>query len=125
MAGKENTEKNVPLEEKGEIDESKLPFARATIVNMLRKHLDPGKQIKGRVKDEMNLWLGDLVEKIAKKMNSYPYTYVDHGMFEDAIRTYEQLEEIEHEKERIMKYLEKMKVDIEMLQREVDRKFRV
>ena len=125
MAEEKINSKIEQADDEEEMDESKLPFPRATIVNMVRKHLDPGKQIKGRVKDEMNIWLGDLVEKIAKKMNSYPYTYVDYGMFKEAVRTYEQLEEIEHEKERIVTYLEKMKADIEMLEREIDKKFSV
>ncbi len=119
------TEKSEKASDDAEMDESKLPFPRATIVNMVRKNLDQNKQIKGRVKDEMNIWLGKLVEKLSKKMNSYPYTYVDYGMFKDAISVYEQMEEIEDEKERIIKYLDKIKADLEMLEKEVDKKFKL
>ena|SRR3989344_4561743 len=110
-------------EDEGIVDESKLPFPRATIVNMMRKHLSQGKQIKGQVKDEMNIWLGKMVERIAKKMDAYPYTYVDYSMFKEAVETYEKVQDIELEKERIIKYLEKIKADCDSLAREVDRKF--
>src|SRR3990167_6838614 len=110
-------------EEAGEIDESRLPFPKATIVNMLRKHLSAGKQIKGQVKDEMNLWLGKMVERIAQKMDTYPYTYVDGSMLREAIEPYENIQDIEKEKERIIKQLESIKAACDVLILEVDRKF--
>ena len=110
-------------EEEGEIDESKLPFPRATIVNMLRKHLSKGKQIKGQVKDEMNIWLGKMVERIAAKMDSHPYTYVDGSMLREAVEPYENIQDIEKEKERIIKQLESIKAACDVLINEVDRKF--
>ena len=115
----------VAEEDEEEMDESKLPFPRATIVNMLRKHLDSGKQIKGQVKNEMNIWLGKMVERIAKKMNNYPYTYVDGSMFREATETYENVQDIEKEKERIIKQLESIKAACDVLINEVDRKFRL
>ncbi len=106
-----------------ELDESKLPFPRATIVNMLRKNLSPGKQIKGQVKDQMNIWLGKMVERIAKKMDTHPYTYVDGAMLRDAVESYENIQDIEKEKERIIKQLESIKAACDVLILEVDRKF--
>ncbi|MEM0359982.1 MAG: hypothetical protein QXK06_01420 [Candidatus Diapherotrites archaeon] len=103
--------------------EEKLPFPRATVTNMIRKHVGPGKQIKGRVKVEMNKWLGHMVEKISKEMGSYPYTYVDYAMFQDAIAKYTKLEEIADERDRILKYLAKIKSDCEFLELEVKKKF--
>jgi hypothetical protein len=113
------------VEESGEeIPEDKLPFPRATIVNMLRKNLSSGKQIKGQVKDEMNVWLGKMVERIAKKMDTHPYSYVDGGMLREAIEPYETVQEIELEKERIITQLESVKAACDVLISEVDRKFR-
>ena len=109
-----------------EVEEKEdLPFPRATVTNMIRQYLDPGKQIKGRVKTEMNKWLGHMVEKISQEMNSYPYTYVDHSMFKDAVDKYTKLEEIADERDRILKYLEKIKSDCEFLEKEVKKKFDV
>lgn len=110
-------------EEEEIVDESKLPFPRATIVNMLRKHLTSGKQIKGQVKNEMNIWLGKMVERIAEKMNNYPYTYVDGSMLREAIEPYENIQDIDKEKERIIKQLESIKAACDVLILEVDRKF--
>ncbi|HIH33069.1 MAG: hypothetical protein J4478_02180 [Candidatus Diapherotrites archaeon] len=102
---------------------SELPFPRATITNKLRKHLDKGKQIKGQVKVELNLWLGKMIERIAGKMNQNPYSYVDGSMFREAIEPYENIQDIEKEKERIIKQLESIKAACDVLINEVDRKF--
>ena len=120
-------EKAVKTAEEAVEDEKddKLPFPRATVTNMIRQYLDPGKQIKGRVKVEMNIWLGHMVEKISQEMNSYPYTYVDHSMFKDAVDKYTKLEEIADERDRILKYLKKIKSDCEFLEHEVRKKFDV
>ena len=111
------------MEDDDNIDESKLPFPKATIVNMLRKNLTGGKQIKGQVKTEMNLWLGKMVERIAQKLNEQPYSYVDGSMFRQAIEPYENIQDIEKEKERILKQLEAVKAACDVLILEVDRKF--
>ena len=112
-------------DEEGTIEESKLPFPRATVTNMMRQYLDDGKQIKGQVKDEMNIWLGKMVERIAQKMNAHPYTYVDYGMFKEAIEPYEKIQDVEQEKEHIIKQLEAVKSACDVLIREVDRKFQL
>ncbi len=107
-----------------EVPEEKLPFPRATVVNQMRKYLDPGKQIKGQVKDEINIWLGKMVERVSRKMNEHPYSYVDGGMFREAVETYENVLDIEHEKKRIISQLEAVKSACDVLINEVDRKFR-
>jgi hypothetical protein len=104
-----------------ELDTS-LPFPNATLVRLIRGQLK-GKIIKGQVKREMNLWLGRLVTKIAKKMNDYPYSYVDYGMFKEAIRPYERLEEIDEERKRLLISLEKIKADCDSLERDIQKKF--
>ncbi|MCR4369014.1 MAG: hypothetical protein NUV67_03865 [archaeon] len=123
--GKLEEEQVVAVEEEDdeELDDSKLPFPKATIVNMLRKHLNQGKQIKGQVKNEMNIWLGKMVERVAGKLNAYPYTYVDGSMLREAIEPYENIQDIEKEKERIIKQLESIKAACDVLILEVDRKF--
>jgi hypothetical protein len=110
-------------EDEEDLPDDKLPFPKATIVNMLRSHLTPGKQIKGTVKNEMNLWLGKMVERIAKKLDSHPYSYVDGSMLREAVEPYENIQDIEIEKERIIKQLEVVKAACDVLINEVDRKF--
>lgn len=122
---KEVEEQMEEVEEGGkEVDQKDLPFPKATIVNMLRKHLSQGKQIKGQVKDEMNIWLGKMVERVAKKMDGHPYSYVDGGMLREAVESYETVQDIEKEKERIITQLDSIKAACDVLINEVDRKFR-
>lgn len=107
-----------------ELPEEKLPFPRATVVNQMRKYLDNGKQIKGQVKDEMNIWLGKMIERVTSKMNQHPYSYVDGGMFREAVESYENILDIENERIRIIRQLESVKAACDVLINEVDRKFR-
>ena len=112
------------VEDEGiELDDNKLPFPNATVVRLMRRNLDKHKQIKGIVKKEMNLFLGRIVETICKKMNGYEYSYVDYGMFKQAIETFENIQSIELEKIRIIKNLEKIKAECDILIDDVERKF--
>jgi hypothetical protein len=64
-----------------------------------------------------------MLERITKKMNEHPYSYVDGGMFREAIETYENVQDIENEKKRIVMQLESIKAACDVLINEVDRKF--
>ncbi len=118
----EISEENDESDEELDSDD-KLPFPNATVVRLMRQSLDPHKQIKGVVKKEMNLWLGRLIETVCKKMNAFDYSYVDYGMFKQAIETFENIQTIEIEKMRIIKNMEKIKADCDSLIDDVERKF--
>jgi histone H3/H4 len=118
----ENTE-DVDNEEEILEDDEKLPFPNARVVRLMRESLDANKQIKSVVKKEMNLFLGRIVETICKKMNEFDYSYVDYGMFKQSIETFENIQTIELEKIRIIKALEKIKADCDVLVNDVERKF--
>jgi hypothetical protein len=107
------------------LEEDKLPFPKATITNKLRSCLDDGKTIKGPVKRGLNVWLGRTVALVSKKMDSFPYPYIDRSMFKDAIEPYEAISEIELEKERIIQQMESIKTVCEILTSEVNRKFKM
>jgi hypothetical protein len=104
-------------------DDEKLPFPNARVVRLMRESLDANKQIKSVVKKEMNLFLGRIVTTICKKMNEFDYSYADYGMFKQAIETFENIQTIELEKIRIIKALEKIKADCDVLVNDVERKF--
>ncbi len=110
-------------EEDEDLEDEKLPFPNATVVRLMRQSLDKNKQIKGVVKKEMNLWLGRLIETVCKKMNAFDYSYVDYGMFKQAIETFENIQTIEIEKMRLIKNMEKIKADCDALIDDVERKF--
>ncbi len=121
-------EKNEDLIEKEEdlsesedlLNDDKLPFPRATITNLVRKNITQGKQIKGTVKDEMNLWVADLISKIAGKMNSQPYTFVNYDMLKDAVAPYEEIQDINKQREDLKKHISKIKEDCNSLITKID-----
>jgi hypothetical protein len=58
-------------------------------------------------------------------MNEKPYTSVDLQTIKEAIKVYNDVEEMEKEKERILASLEKIKQDCDALIRDLDRRFKV
>ncbi len=112
------------MEEKDINEEAEdLPFPMAPIVRLMRENLDKDKLIKGQVKIKMNKWLADMCVRVTKEMNKKPYTSVDISAFKDAIKVYEDLEEMQREKERIIASLEKIKYDCDSLIRDLNKKF--
>jgi histone H3/H4 len=110
-------------EDEIEEEDESLPFPKATVVRLMRKSLDSHKQIKGIVKIEMNIFIGKIIEIVCKKMNAFDYSYVDYGMFKQAIETYENIHTIELEKIRLIKSLDRIKADCDTLIDDVERKF--
>ncbi|NMC76862.1 MAG: hypothetical protein GYA60_06170 [Candidatus Methanofastidiosa archaeon] len=102
-------------------DGQKFPLPMGTIVRLMREHLDNDKMISRKVKEEMNLFLGKMIEDISTKLNDNPYVTVDEVMFREAIKPYENMKSIELEKKRIIKTLEKIKADCDVLIEEVNR----
>jgi len=107
------------------LESEEMPFPKATITNKLRKYLGDGKTIKGPVKRGLNVWMGSIVERVSKKMDSYTYPYIDRSMFKEAIEPYEAVGEIELEKERIIQQMESMKTACDLLVMEINRKFKL
>ncbi|MDI6825740.1 MAG: NFYB/HAP3 family transcription factor subunit [Candidatus Aenigmarchaeota archaeon] len=102
-----------------------LPLPTAPIIKIMRKNLDKNKLIKKEVKEGMNKWLAGMCERVTKKMNEKPYASVDISTFKEAIQIYNDVEEMEKEKQRILASLEKIKQDCDALIRDLDRKFKV
>lgn len=105
------------------IDESKFAFAMAPVVRVMKEELDKDKMIRGRVKEEMNLWLEKVCRKVTKQMNRSEYTMVEVDDFRTAIEPYEMIDDVEGERHRIVATLEKIKQDCDSLIRDVNRKF--
>ena len=106
-------------------EKESLPFPNSVVVRLMRKHLDPGKQIKKRVKIAMNKWLAEMLAKVTEEMNKKPYAYVDYEMFKEAVAKYTKLEEIDKERDRLLKYLEKIKSDCELMENEIKSKYQL
>ncbi|MCC7572235.1 MAG: hypothetical protein KO464_02465 [Candidatus Methanofastidiosum sp.] len=106
-------------------DSQKFPLPMGTIVRLMRTHLDKDKMISRKVKEDMNLFLGKMIEDISTKLNDSPYVTVDEVMFREAVKPYENMKAVELEKKRIIKTLEKIKADCDVLIEEVNRTFRL
>ena len=110
-------------EEDENLDEvEKLPFPTAAVVRLMKAHMDGDKMIKKDVKVAMNKWLGAMCARVAKEMNKFPYVMMHRHEFEHAKRQFEDLENFEHEKQRILAHMEAIKQDIKRLERDLGKK---
>ena len=115
----EEVQEEVQEEEEEEAED--LPFAKAEVVRLMKQHLDSDKMIRERVKVEMNKFLGDVLEKVCKQLNEYPYTTIEYEMLKESIYPYKNVERINEEKERILKHLDAIKADCDALSLDVRR----
>ena len=111
--------------EKTQEKTQELPLPMAPVVRIMRANLDKDKIIKKRVKEEMNKWLGKMCERVTKKINEKPYATVNLEDFKEAIEKYNDVDEMEKEKDRIIANLRKIIEDCDMLIRDLDRRFKV
>ncbi len=112
-------------EKKQEEEEVELPFPLAPIVRVIKDNLDEHKLVRRQVKEQMNIWLGEMCASVSQEMNKSPYTTIGLPMFRQAIQKYEDIEELKKEKERIVLALQKIKLDCDSLMRDLDHKFDV
>jgi len=125
----EENEMNKELEEENELSEEEneelddesgsLPFAKAEVVRLMKQNLDKDKMIRERVKVEMNNFLGDVLKKVCKQLNEYPYTTIEYEMFRESVYPYINIERINQEKERILLHLNAIKADCDALSADV------
>ena len=104
-----------------EVDEEKLPFAKAEVVRLMKENLDDDKMIRERVKVEMNKFLGDVLKNVCKQLNDYPYTTIEYEMLKESTYPYTNIERINQEKERILLHLEAIKADCNALAMDVQK----
>ena len=117
-------EEETKVEEGEELDAEdeaklKLAFPQAAIVRVMKRHMDKEKMIKRDVKIAMNKWLEKVCKNVAREMNKFPYVMMNMNEFKEAIRVYEDLENFDKEKQRILSHFDAMKKDIERLERDL------
>ena len=105
-----------------DVDEKeKLPFAKAEVFRLMKNNLDSDKQIRDRVKVEMNKFLGEILKNVCRQLNEYPYTTIDYEMFKESIYPYANIERIDEERERILIHLDSIKADCDALAMDVQK----
>jgi len=115
---KEEIEKHEEVSEEEEA-KLKLPFPTAAVVRIMKANMDNEKMIKRDVKVEMNKWLGGMCAQVSKEMNKFPYVMMHLNELKEAKRVYEDLENFQKEKDRILAHFEAIKKDIERLERDL------
>ncbi len=122
----EMEDEEIEFNEEMEDEEAEdLPFAKAEVVRLMKQNLDSDKMIRERVKVEMNLFLGQILENVCKQLNEYPYTTVEYEMLKESIYPYKNIERINEEKERILKHLDAIKADCDALSLDVRRTLKI
>ena len=101
-----------------------LPFAYNEIVRLMKENLDNDKMIKEQVKIEMNKFLGDILVKVCKQLNQYPYSTIDYEMLKECVYPYSNIDRIDAERERIISHLESIKADCNILIADAERTLR-
>lgn len=104
-------------------DDDSLPFPNARVVRIMRNVIGNEKQIRSEVKKEINIWLGDLLKKIAKEMSNTQYGSVGLADFKRATKPYDQIEDILSDEKRLLLSLEKIRMDSDHVIREMERFF--
>lgn len=104
-----------------EIEEG-LAFPRARVVRILKEEIKD-RQIRSVVKDAINVWLGDLLRKLAKEMVKSPYGSIGLSDFQRATKPYDMIEDIVKDQERLELSCEKLKIDSDAILREMKRFF--
>lgn len=103
-------------------EEGKFPFPMAAVVRRI-KAKSSGQMISSKVKIATNNFLGYIADRAAEEMATTRYSTIEMDDFQRATQPFFAAQELEAEKERVIKHLEKMRSDIEMLIREFEQKF--
>jgi len=101
-----------------------LPFPRARVVSIMREEIKD-KIIRSEVKEAMNLWLGNLLKRIAKEMSNTQYGSVGIADFQRATKPYDMIEDIVKDEQRLLTTTEKLRADSDHIMRELQRFFAV
>ena len=108
-----------------ENQEEKLPFAKAEIIRLMRENLSEDRQIKERVKVEMNNFLYGILVDVCRELEKYPYTTIDYEMFKECIYPYTNIKQINQERMRILMHLNAIKSDCDALAMDVEKTLRI
>jgi hypothetical protein len=115
-----------PQTEEEEVDatlEQKLAFPTAAVVREMKKYVAKDKMIRKEVKIAMNKFLADVVKDISQTMDKFPYSVVDYRMFEDAVKPYKRVKDLQGEKKRLVAHLDSIIEDCASVKRDLDIKF--
>ena len=100
-------------------EEARLPFPTAAVVRIMKANMDREKMVRKEVKVEMNKWLGRLCAKVSREMNRFPYVMMGLNELKEGRRVFEDLENFDKDKKRILAHFEAIRHDIAKLERDL------
>ncbi len=124
-ASEDNQVQQAPIVKEDDVspeEEAKLPFPTAAVVRIMKANMDREKMVRKEVKVEMNKWLGKLCAKVSREMNRFPYVMMGLNEFKEGKRVFEDLENYEKDKKRILAHFDAIKHDIDKLERDIGKK---
>ena len=121
----EELDGDIEVSKEAEEEGEDLPFAKAEVVRLMKRHLDKDKMIRERVKVEMNKFLCEVLERVCEQLNDYPYTTIEYEMLKESIYPYTNIKRINEEKFRILKHLEAIKADCDALTMDVKKSLKL
>ncbi|MBT3582384.1 hypothetical protein HN777_04750 [Candidatus Woesearchaeota archaeon] len=133
----ENQIQNAPVEQSAPVeqpvteeatedqDDDSLPFPRARVVRIIKSEIGNSKQIRSEVKDAINLWLGNLLKRIAREMGDTQFGSVGLADFNRATKPYDMIADLVKDQERLMLACQKLNADSDHINREMSRFFTV
>ena len=119
MSEKQSKEKREMTNDGNAEEQSKHAFPEAAIVRIMKKHLDKEKMIKKDVKVAMNKWLERMCAKVSREMNRVPYVMMTLNEFNEGKRVFDDIENMDKEKKRILAHLDAIKQDIGRMERDL------
>ena len=108
-----------------ENQEEKLPFAKAEIIRLMKENLSEDRQIKERVKVEMNNFLYGILVDVCRELEKYPYATIDYEMLKECIYPYTNIKQINQERMRILMHMNAIKSDCDALAMDVEKTLRI
>jgi hypothetical protein len=123
----QNAEQPVPQETdvSEDQDDDSLPFPRARVVRIVKGEIGGAKQVRSEVKDAINLWLGNLLKRVAREMGNTQFGSVGIADFQRATKPYDMISDIVKDQERLMISVQKLNADADHIGRELSRFFNV
>jgi hypothetical protein len=103
--------------------EQKLAFPTAAVVREMKKYIAKDKMIRKEVKIAMNKFLAEIVKDLAQTMDKFPYSVVDYRMFDEAVKPYKRVKDLQGEKRRLAAHLDVVIEDCASIKRDLDIKF--
>ena len=102
-------------DEKEESEISKLPFPHARVKEIIKSKIKEGTYIKKKAAIKLNNWLGEKANQIAEEASRTDKAYIDSDEIEKATSKFDDVDQLEKEKKRIVAHLNAIKEDINRL----------